>query len=160
MRIRAEWVLCVAFGACQGSGAPPVPEQVIEREADQVLAAYQEPWAVVCDDLVVEITANFYETVSHPAVDASLHSRTQDDGEKVRTTRWVNRRGGLQGAFRIAIGATTFAAVRSLELRVLKGTHAFTLDASATGNVTVRRGDGAPRDAALFRIRDGKTDLR
>lgn len=151
MRKIGRWSLVAILIGCAGPTLA-TPEQI--RAAEQPLdAPFQEKRAVVADDLLLELSANFYDTVSLPALQAELHElqrvKTGDHDEY----RWTNKSGGVEVPLRFALGATEYAILERATLRVM---HAgpMTLRSVASGHVIVDAAAGMSQ-LQEFRIEDG-----
>ena len=96
MRNAVPIVMSVLLAAC--SGAPATQEQ---REAAErrLLEPYLRDTQVECGELLVEMTGNFYATLSQPAVDPQAHTARKERGEDYTETIWTNTLGAKKSAF-------------------------------------------------------------
>jgi len=154
--------------ACAGAPATPEQREVAERG---LLAPFLRDTEVECGELLVEMTGNFYATLSQPAVDPAVHATRKERGADFTETIWTNKLGGKSTAFRVTIGEpsrlteqglalgprTKFTVHNGLRLRVYEGTHPMTLEVHATGAVvTVKEAALAvPRQVREFAVVDG-----
>ena len=72
----------VLAAACSSG---PVTDEEVSVVSGRLLAPYLSGREVGCDELVVEMTANFYPNVGRPSTDPRLHKvvRTRKDGKKL-----------------------------------------------------------------------------
>ncbi len=131
----------VAFGLVLGCAGPAaVDPAVVEATEQQVLAPFEVEQTIVADDLVLSMTANFYHLVQrrlNPAVHEVERKPRADGGTDYE---FRNRVGDSQ-PIRLVVLGTTFGVLKTARISVLGGRHAFTLDAAATGEVTLVRDD-------------------
>ncbi|MEY4675235.1 MAG: hypothetical protein RL148_3019 [Planctomycetota bacterium] len=170
----ASTALAFAALSCAAScSSAPVTEEKVAVVSSRLLAPYLGGTEVGCDELVVEMTANFYPNVGRPSTDPRLHKvvRTRKDG--FDETTYLNLTGAPEGAFVVTVGEldsmgdkgwvkgkrTTFTVLQAFTMRTPVGTHEYRLDAEAKGAPFVRE-DGKVRDLREFRIRDGMVHAR
>jgi len=171
MRSLATVVGCGLLWGCagvDGGGEPPPPVSAerIEAERQRLMAPYQQRWAVIGDDVLIETSAKFFrDEVVLWKERQDLHSLTTEQLDGYFEKRWTNDSGGLRNPvqFRIGgtgpgIGGSSFAALETARHRVLLGP--FTCRVTVTGNVSVRQGDGPTRNVSSFVIDDGGVDIR
>lgn len=165
MKSAIAW-LCVLAGSCAGYQQAS-PEQV-EQEERRLLRPFTSGIEVGCNELVVELTANFNDNVSRPAVDPRLHRVQRSEGEGYKEVQWINLAGDLAGAFTVTVGEpdrfeeggyvrgneTRFTVLRGVRIRIWEGRRPMTLEAMAEGDVVVLDG-GNPRDLEEYRVVDG-----
>lgn len=128
-----------ALAAC-GGGAEQVPEvapDLVEAVRTPLLQPYRKERQVLCDHMVLEVTANFLQDLSQPGHDPSLHQFTQDDKEGMTEYRWLNPRGEEGSPFRFFVQQTEVVVVYSARLRILTGTRPMTLDLKAQGDCAI-----------------------
>ncbi len=146
----------------------PVTDEAVSAVSGRLLEPYLSGREVGCDELVVEMTANFYPNVGRPSTDPRLHKvvRTRKDG--FDETTYLNLTGAPEGAFVVAVGEldamgekgwvkgrrTTFTVLQAFTMRTPVGTHAYRLDAEAKGAPFVRE-DGKVRELREFRVVGG-----
>lgn len=141
--------------ACAGTPATPAETKLAER---RMLQPFLRDVEVRCDELVVEMTGNFYVNVSQPAIDVRQHDARKEPGAGWLDTVWVNKLGAPGGAFLVVIGEaspvevpgrlvttqTRFRVGHQVRFRVFEGEHPLTLVVRATG-APVRITEGASR---------------
>jgi hypothetical protein len=168
MRTASAWAVVAALGVGACSGTPATPQQR-EQEEQRLLAPFLTAREVGCSELFVELTGNFHQHVSRPAVDKAQHTVTRQQGDGYTDTVWTNAAGTPDGAFLVGIGdqtrlgetgwdngvKTRFRVVNQVRIRVHEARRELTLNATAGGVVVVKDAGGAPRDAAGFAIVDG-----
>ena len=158
-------VLVLALAAGCAGGATEASPALVDQEVRRLLLPFQMARGVVCDELYIEITANFNEMVSHPAVDAESQRMTRLLGDGYVEYQWVNVIDRPQNHFLFRIVGTEdhqvatndFAALRSARLRVYEGGHELTFRVTAEGEVTVAEA-GLQRELPEYRIDDGRVD--
>ncbi len=156
-------LLLVLATSCLG-GANEANPLLVEQEVRRLLLPFQTQRGLVCDELLIEITANFNEMVTRPAVNTRSQRANQQIGDGFVEYQWVNLVGTLEShfLFRIVgaeghdVALNEFAALQSVRLRVLEeGTLTFRI--TARGNVTVDEA-GRQRNVQEFRIVDGRVE--
>ncbi len=153
----AVLLLTLATG-CVG-GANEANPRVVEQEVRRLLLPFQTQRGLVCDELLIEITANFNEMVTRPAVNTN-----QQIGDGFVEYQWVNLVGTLENHFLFRIDGieghdvalNEFAVLQSARLRILEEGN-LTFRITAWGNVTVHEA-GRQRDVQEFRIVDGRVE--
>lgn len=168
MRFAPAWLALAVCGLAASCSSGPVTEEKVSVVSSRLLAPYLTGNEVGCDELVVEMTANFYPNVGRPSTDPRLHKvvRTRKDG--FDETTYLNLTGAPEGAFVVAVGEldaigekgwvkgrrTTFTVLQAFTMRTPVGTHEYRLDAEAKGAPFVRE-DGKLRELREFRIQGG-----
>jgi hypothetical protein len=166
---RVAVVLLALGGACV-SGSTAADPLAVDQEVSRLLRPFQIDRGVVCDELLIEITANFNEMVGHPAVDPRSQRLTRTVREGFVDYHWVNLPGAPPGHFLFKIvgteqhgvAPTEFAALQSARLRVYGGGHELTFGVIARGQVTAEEATAQGRerrDVEEFRIADGKVSF-
>ena len=165
MRIVPSFVL-VALAAC--AAPEPVPPGRAEAVERQFLQPFLDGGEIGCGELVIEITGNFFENVSQPAVDSRRHGVRKEQHDGYSETIWLNKVGDLPG-FVVAIGATDeftekgyergphtkFTVLHQVTLRVFEGKHPMTLSVEAKGPPLVRSVGNAVQDLREYRVENG-----
>lgn len=143
--------MAALLGGC--SNQPVSREEVALAEA-RLRAPYQEQRTVVCDTLVMDVSANFHAEVSQPGVQAGVHdfTRSSDDGDDVYT--WTSR-GGLQSPLRFHIGNLELVALSTATLRVRGSGKDLALNTAASGNVTEAKTGDVLRHRREIHIENG-----
>ena len=168
MRSIAAVLVLVACGLAASCSSAPVTEEKVSVVSGRLLAPYLSGNEVGCDELVVEMTANFYPNVGRPSTDPRLHKvvRTRKDG--FDETTYLNLTGAPEGAFVVTVGEldamgekgwvkgrrTTFTVLQAFTMRTPVGTHEHRLDAEAKGAPFMREA-GKVRELREFRIEGG-----
>ena len=98
----AVLLLTLATG-CVG-GANEANPRVVEQEVRRLLLPFQTQRGLVCDELLIEITANFNEMVTRPAVNTN-----QQIGDGFVEYQWVNLVGTLENHFLFRIDGIAVA---------------------------------------------------
>ena len=158
----AVLLLTLATG-CVG-GANEANPRVVEQEVRRLLLPFQTQRGLVCDELLIEITANFNEMVTRPAVNTRSQRANQQIGDGFVEYQWVNLVGTLESHFLFRIDGieghdvalNEFAVLQSARLRILEEGN-LTFRITARGNVTVNEA-GRQRDVQEFRIVDGRVE--
>ena len=162
--VRAAVLLLALAAGCVGPSSE-ANSLVVEQEVRRLLLPFQTRRGLVCDELLIEITANFNEMVTRPAaVNTQSQRVTRRIGDGFVEYQWLNLVGTLEShfLFRIVgaeghdVALNEFAALQSVRLRVLEE-GALTFRISARGNVTVDEA-GRQRDVQEFRIVDGRVE--
>src|SRR5688572_13512500 len=99
----AVWSMLLSPLVVACAGAPATPEQRAAAEA-RLLAPFLRDTEVECSELVVEMTGNFYATLSQPAIDPAVHTMRTEPGADFTEKIWTNKLGGKNTAFRVTIG--------------------------------------------------------
>ncbi len=161
--MRAAVLLLALAAGCVGPSSEANP-LMVEQEVRRLLLPFQTRRGLVCDELLIEITANFNEMVTRPTVNTQSQRLTQQIGDGFVEYQWLNLVGTLEShfLFRIVgaeghdVALNEFAALQSVRLRVLEeGTLTFRI--TARGNVTVDEA-GRQRNVQEFRIVDGRVE--
>ena len=82
-------LLTLATG-CVG-GANEANPRVVEQEVRRLLLPFQTQRGLVCDELLIEITANFNEMVTRPAVNTQSQRANQQIGDGFVEYQWASR---------------------------------------------------------------------
>jgi len=137
--------------ACAGPKLA-TPEEIEAAEAP-LDAPFQQKRAIVADDLLLELSANFYDAVGLPALQPELHELQRATDGDHDEYRWTNKSGGVEVPLRFALGETEYAILRNATLRVMhRGP--MTLRSVASGHVIVDAATGMS-NLQEFRIEDG-----
>ena len=161
---RFALLLLVMFTGCTAAAVEANPA-LVDLEVRRLLLPFQVRRGVVCDELFIEITANFNEIVTRPAAGARSQRMTRQVGDGYVEYQWVDLAGRPEDyfLFRIVgsedhpVAANEFAALRSARLRVYEGGQELTFRVTARGQVTVKE-SGQSREVQEYRIDDGRVD--
>ena len=152
------------FAGCTAA-AVEVNPALVDLEVRRLLLPFQAPRGVVCDELYIEITANFNEMVSRPAASARGQRMTHQVGDGYVEYQWVDLANLPEDYFLFQIVGTEdhqgvandFAALQAARLRVYEGGRERTFRGTARGQVTVEE-LGQRRELQEYRIDDGRVD--
>jgi hypothetical protein len=161
-------LVCLIWSAC--AGTEPADPRVVAAETRRLLAPYLAGQRIGCDELRIEMTANFSTHVSRPAVDPVRHRFVRRKGDGFDELEWLNLGADPAAAFTVIVSeadleaeiasgrpgprqGTTFTVVRAVRMKVFTGRE-LTLGARATGDVFVLAG-AETRELREFEIRDG-----
>lgn len=153
VRTIGVWGLAAVLVGC--AGAKRVTPQEISAAERPLDAPFQQKRSIVADNLLLELSANFYDAVALPALQAELHELQREKTDEHDEYRWINKSGGVEVPLRFALGATEYAILEKATLRVMhRGP--MTLRSVASGHVIVIV-DAAADMSQLqeFRIEDG-----
>lgn len=152
---RGRWCVVLATLAAACSAPPASPEMTAQAER-RLLAPFLRKQVVVCDELVVDMTANFDNCVTSPGVDRELHRFDVQRSGGATEMVWTNISGLEAGWFTIAIreapapddvsgksGPHTVYKVLNRFVRRIRGGE-LGLTASATGGEVMLVEDGGP----------------
>ncbi len=161
---RFALLLLVLFAGC-GAAAVEANPALVDLEVRRLLLPFQVRRGVVCDELLIEITANFNEMVSRPAAGARRQRMTRLVGDGYVEYQWLDLANLPENyfLFRIVgtedhqVAANEFAALQSARLRVYEGGQELTFRVTARGQVTVEE-SGQRRELQEYRIDDGRVD--
>lgn len=161
---RFALLLLVMFAGCTAAAVEANPA-LVDLEVRRLLLPLQVPRGVVCDELYIEITANFNEMVSRPAASARGQRMTHQVGDGYVEYQWVDLANLPEDYFLFQIVGTEdhqvvandFAALQSARLRVYEGGRELTFRVTARGQVTVEE-LGQRRELQEYRIDDGRVD--
>ncbi|MBI5850704.1 MAG: hypothetical protein HZB39_06645 [Planctomycetes bacterium] len=148
------WVfLVVVVFAC---GGPPRPVDELEVAAAEggFVAPFAKPTTIVADELVIEMTANFYDELATPAgINGSQRVARPDGGSE-----YVFRNATPGGHLTFLLRQTEIVVLRSARIVVFGGRHALTFDLAATGRVSIVD-PGGRRDGSRYRVSGGNAAL-
>jgi len=158
-------LLCLLSVAC---GSTPVAPERLASEEHRLLLPFAAGAEVGCAELQIEATGNFaHRNIASPSVDTRLHRARKEQGSGYLDTIFTNLTGTPEGAFVVTIGEndeaqslapvryTRFTVLREVRIRVLEGTHALTLRATASGQPLMIKEAGVVRDLFEFEAADG-----
>jgi hypothetical protein len=165
-------LLATLLAAC-GSSPPPAAQL---RDVEQrLLQPFLADVRVDCNELLIEMTGNFYPNVGQPALDERVHRRHREEGPGYHDLIWTNTLGQPETAFLITIGGTAeltatgvdpgpttrFSVHHRVRLRVFQDRHGITLEVLARGvdgSPILLREPGAPgaRQVREYRVEDGQ----
>ncbi len=156
-------LLLLLATSCLG-GANEANPLLVEQEVRRLLLPFQTQRGLVCDELLIEITANFNPMVTRPAVNIQTQRTDQEIGDGFVEYQWMSLVGTLESHFLLRIvgveghdvALNEFAALQSVRLRVLEEGN-LTFRITARGNVTVQEA-GLRRDVQEYRIVDGRVE--
>lgn len=143
--------LALVLAGCEAVDTS-APEEQVEAAEARLRSPYEQERAVMSEELLIDITANFYSDVGRPAVQSQLHElkRTEEDG--IDIYRWTST-GGIQNPLTFTIGKTRFVALQSATLRV-RGRGEYAFNTTAAGNVTVSEA-GQLQNCREVRVAEG-----
>jgi hypothetical protein len=126
--------LALASCSATADSVPPPPPAGLGREA--LLAPFQDERVVVCDTLVIDLSAGFWKDLVF-LLNPAVHETQRQAGEPT-VYRYTNP--GGSAPFRIGLGRLTFVVDRQATLRVHQQA-ALRLDAGAGGGVIQMAGE-------------------
>ena len=156
----AQLLLVGALLGVSGCGAParPVADPVAVAEMEtRLLATFEAPSTVVADDLVIEMTANFFDDLGLPAVLGGMQEQERKpraDGGADYLFR--NKTGSSSMSFLLA--TTRIEVLRTARISVFGGRKDLTLDFDAGGRVSLVDANGR-RDGSRYSVSGGRAVL-
>ncbi len=152
----AAVLLASAVVGC-GGGAKPVDELELAAAEGRFIVPFTRPSTLVTDDLVIELTANFYDELGMPALLDGLQKserKSRPDGG----TDYLYRNQSPGAHMTFLLRQAELLVLRSARITVLGGARELALDLDANGRVSVVDVDGR-RDGSRFRVSGGVASL-